>query len=88
MLPALWQPQDSGLNAAINQMANAVARLPYKIEKEQPTLPSAKYNTLFSTVKSLLDIQEEAELPEFWFTLAAATKKQEFSIFPALLMPL
>jgi hypothetical protein len=34
---------------------------------------------LFTSLKSMLNVNVEAELPEFWFTLAAAPKKQEFS---------
>jgi hypothetical protein len=29
---------------------------------------------------TLLNVQEEAQLPEFWFQFAAAKKKQEFSV--------
>jgi hypothetical protein len=88
-LPNLYDKNDTGLNAAIIRMANAVssqadeahtARLAREIERDQPTLPSSKFNLLFNVLKSLLNVQEEAELPELWFTLAAATKKQEFSV--------
>jgi hypothetical protein len=88
-LPNLHDKNDTGLNAAIIRMANAVssqadeahtARLAREIERDQPTLPSSKFNLLFTVLKSLLNVQDEAELPEFWFTLAAAPKKQEFSI--------
>jgi hypothetical protein len=42
-------------------------------ERDQPTLlvPSAKFNVLFTVLKSLLNIQDKGELPELWFTLAA-----------------
>lgn len=88
-LPDLPTSKDPGLNSAIIQMANAVATqankahttcLAKEIEKEQPTLPSAKFSILFPTLKMLLNVAEEADLPKLWFALAAATKKQEFSV--------
>jgi hypothetical protein len=88
-LPALRHSPEPSLNAAIVQMANAVAtqateahtaRLAREIEKDQPILPSARYSALFSVLKNLLNVRDEAELPEFWFTLAATPKKQEFSV--------
>jgi hypothetical protein len=93
-LPALKQGQEPGVNAAIIQMANAVAsqateartaRLAREIERDQPTLPSTKFAALFSTLKSCLDVEDEGHLPEFWFTLAATPKKQEFSVIRELL---
>jgi hypothetical protein len=77
-----------GFEATLVQMANALvtqnaearnARLVHELERDQPTLPSAKFNMLFTSLKSMLNVNVEAELPEFWFTLAAAPKKQEFS---------
>jgi hypothetical protein len=88
-LPALSNPQDSGLNSAIVQMANAVAtqateahtaRLAREIERDQPVLPSVKFRSLFTLLKGYLNVADENELPEFWFSLAAAPKKQEFSV--------
>jgi len=88
-LPYLEDPQDPGLNSAIIQMANAVAsqaaeaqtsRLAREIERDQPTLPSSKFSALFPVLKNLLNVRDEGDLPEFWFALAAATKKQEFSV--------
>ena len=37
------------------------------------------------TLKSCLDVEDEGQLPEFWFTLAATPKKQEFSVIRKLL---
>jgi hypothetical protein len=94
ILPALKPQQDPSLNAAIVHMANAVAtqateaqtaRLAREIERDQPTLPSTKFAALFSTLKACLNVNEETELPEFWFTLAATPKKQEFSVIRDLL---
>jgi len=31
-------------------------------------------------LKAYLNIADENDLPEFWFSLAAAPKKQEFSV--------
>jgi len=87
-LPALLHPQDPGLNSAIIQMANAVAtqateahtaRLAREIEKDQPILPSVKFRS-FTMLKAYLNIADENDLPKFWFSLAAAPKKQEFSV--------
>jgi len=89
MLPTLRHQQDPGLNTALIQMANAVAsqaaeahtaRLAKELEKERPTMPSTKYGVLFPTLQLLLNITDEANLPELWFSLAAAPKKQEFSV--------
>jgi len=67
-------------DALVTQNAEARnARLVQELERDQPTLPSAKFNMLFTSLKSMLNVNVEAELPEFWFTLAAAPKKQEFS---------
>jgi hypothetical protein len=88
-LPALRHQQDPGLYTAIIQMAHAVAsqaneaqtaRLAREGGRDQPTLPSAKFSLLFPSLKRFLCLEEEAQLPEFWFTLAAAKKKQEFSV--------
>jgi hypothetical protein len=87
--PDLKSQSDQGLNSAIIQMAKAVsdqaqeahsARLAREIAKDQPTLPSTKFSSLFTTLLALLNVREEAELPDFWFSLSAASKKQEFSI--------
>jgi len=52
-LPYIHQQQDPGLHTAIVQMANAIttqanevrtARLAKEVERDQPTLPSAKFN--------------------------------------------
>jgi hypothetical protein len=43
------------------------------------TLPSAKFIMLFESLKLMLNVADEASLPDFWFRLAAAPKKQEFS---------
>jgi len=94
ILPALKPQQDPSLNAAIVHMANAVAtqateaqtaRLAREIERDQPTLPSTKFAALFNKLKACLNVTEEAELPDFWFTLAATPKKQEFSVIRDLL---
>jgi len=37
------------------------------------------------TLKSCLDVEDKGQLPEFWFTLAATPKKQEFSVIRKLL---
>jgi len=88
-LPRLRERQDVGLNTAIIQMANAVAtqanearsaRLAKEAERDQPTLPSVKFNLLFNNLKNYLNVQDEVEFPEFWFSLAAAKKKQEFGV--------
>jgi hypothetical protein len=34
---------------------------------------------LFESLKLMLNVADEASLPDFWFRLAAAPKKQEFS---------
>jgi len=68
-------------NAVATQATEAhTARLAREIEKDQPILPSSRYSALFSVLKNLLNVREEAELPKFWFTLAATPKKQEFSV--------
>ncbi len=56
------------------------ARLAREIEKDQLILPSTKFSMLFTILKSLLNAQDEAALPDFWFALAVASKKQEFSV--------
>jgi hypothetical protein len=67
--------------AVSDQAAEAhTARLAKEIAKDQPTLPSTKFSVLFPILKSLLNVQDEANLPDFWFALAAAKKKQEFSV--------
>jgi len=88
-LPSLHNHHDPGLNAALIQMANAVssqaaeaqtARLAKEIERDRPPMPSQKFGVLFNTLKLLLNVADENDLPEIWFTLAAASKKQEFSV--------
>jgi len=88
MLPNRAAPA-TGLEAALTQFANAVitqtnevrtARLARDIERELPTTPTAKFGMLMESLKNLLAVQEEAELPDFWFQFSAAKKKQEFSI--------
>jgi hypothetical protein len=88
VLPGLGQPP-AGLEAAIAQMANAVvnqtsearnARMVRELECEQPTTPSTKFGLLLDSLKSYLHVTAKEQLPEFWFQLAAAPKKQEFSI--------
>jgi hypothetical protein len=87
-LTARGQPP-AGLEAAIVQMASAVvnqtsearsARLAREIEREQPTTPATKFGLLLDSLKAYLNVDDKAQLPEFWFQLAAAPKKQEFSI--------
>jgi len=77
-----------GFEASLATMANALVmqnnearntRMAKELERDQPTLPSAKFNMLFSSLKQMLNVAEEENLPEFWFALAAAPKKQEFS---------
>jgi len=89
MLPALQEPNDPGLNTALVQMANAVAnqaaeahtaRLAREIEKEQPTMPTTKFNALYNNLKAYLNVTEDDSLPDLWFTLAASSKRQEFSV--------
>lgn len=84
-----------GLETAIASMANAIstqtlearnARIAKDVEREQPTTPSTKFGLLFESLKSFLNVQEEQELPDFWFQLAAAPKKQEFSIIKEYLL--
>jgi hypothetical protein len=88
-LPELQAPASLGYDPAIMHLANAVAnqatavredRLAREIERERPTVPSSKFQLLFNTLKTLLSVQDEAELPDFWFLLAAAAKKQEFAV--------
>ena len=68
-------------NAVANQATEAhTARLAREVEKDQPTLPSTKFNALYHNLKSYLNVTEDENLPDFWFSLAAATKRQEFSI--------
>jgi hypothetical protein len=88
MLPSRNAPS-MGLEAALTQFANAVAthttkdrtaRLARDIEKDMPTTPAAKFGLLIDSLKNLLNVEDEADLPEFWFQLSAAKKKQEFSV--------
>jgi hypothetical protein len=78
-----------GLEAALSQFANAVvtqttedrnARLARDLEREMPTTPAAKFGLLLDSLKNLLSVAEEADLPKFWFQFSAAKKKQEFSV--------
>lgn len=84
-----------GLETAITNMATAIssqtlearsARIAREVERDQPTLPSTKFGLLFDSLKSFLNVQEEHELRDFWFQLAAAPKKQEFSIIKEYLL--
>jgi hypothetical protein len=79
----------TGLEIAINNMATAVtnqanevnrAQIARAIEREAPTTPATKFGLLLPSLKNLLAVQEEEELPEFWFQFASANKKQEFSV--------
>jgi len=88
-LPHLKPTPSLGYDPAIMHLANAVAhqateareeRIAREVERERPTLPSAKFNLLFDNLKSLLNVTEEDQLPEFWFSLAAASKKHEFGV--------
>jgi hypothetical protein len=78
-----------GLAAAINHMATAVtqqaaevqrAQLARTAERDAPSTPATKFGLLLDSLKHYLNVQEENELPEFWFQFAAAPKKQEFSV--------
>jgi hypothetical protein len=84
-----------GLETTIATMASAItsqtlenrtARIARDVEREQPTTPSAKFGLLFDSLKSFLNVQEENELPDFWFQFSMAPKKQEFSILKEYLL--
>jgi hypothetical protein len=88
-LPGLLHTHQEGLDTALVQMAHVIgaqateartARLAREVAADQPTLPSAKLALMLPTLLSYLEIQDETELPDFWFTLAATPKKQEFNI--------
>jgi len=88
-LPHLRPTPALGYDPAIMHWANAVAhqataareeRIARDVERDRPTLPSVKFVLLFDSLKLLLNITEEEQLPEFWFSLAAASKKQEFAV--------
>ncbi|MFN9983334.1 MAG: hypothetical protein ACK53Y_25630, partial [bacterium] len=79
----------TGLEMAINHMATAVTQqtaevnrtqLARAIEKEAPATPSSKFGLLLNSLKNYLSVEDEQDLPEFWFQFAAASKKQEFSV--------
>jgi hypothetical protein len=79
----------TGLELAINHMATAVAQqtaetnranLARAAERDAPVTPSSKFGLLLESLKHYLHVQEEDELPEFWFQFASASKKQEFSV--------
>ena len=79
----------TGLELAINHMATAVSQQTAEVnratsaravEREAPTTPSSKFGLLLDSLKHYLHVQEEQELPEFWFQFVAASKKQEFSV--------
>jgi hypothetical protein len=79
----------TGLELAINHMATAVtqqtaevnrAQLARAVEREAPVTPANKFGLLLNSLKHYLHVQEEEELPEFWFQFASASKKQEFSM--------
>jgi hypothetical protein len=68
-------------NAVASQATEArTARLAKEVAQDQPTLPSTKYALMFPALLSLLSVAQEADLPEFWLTLAATPKKQKFRI--------
>jgi len=88
-IPNLRPGVNLGYDPALMHLATAVAtqatearndRLAREVERERPTLPSAKFNLLYPTLQSLLSVQDEQDLPEFWFSFANATKKQEFGV--------
>ena len=88
LLPNRLSPSQ-GLEAALTQFATAVTtqtledrnmRLAREIERDAPTTPANKFGLLLESLLNLLNVQEEAQLPEFWFQFSAAKKKQEFSI--------
>jgi hypothetical protein len=79
----------TGLEMAINHMATAVTQqtaevnrtqLARAIEREAPATPASKFGLFLDSLKHYLSIEEEQDLPEFWFQFAAASKKQEFSV--------
>jgi hypothetical protein len=79
----------TGLELAINHMATAVtqqteqvnrAQLARAVERDAPTTPATKFGLLLDSLKHYLQVEEEQDLPEFWFQFSAATKKQEFSV--------
>jgi len=65
---------------AVNSQVNeaCTARLVHELERDQPVLPSTKFETLFSSLLNYLNVNSEQHLPKFWFKLAASKKKQEF----------
>lgn len=88
LLPNRTAPSQ-GLEAALSQFATAVTtqtiedrnhRLARELERDAPTTPANKFGMLLDSLLNLLNVQEEAQLPEFWFQFAAAKKKQEFGI--------
>jgi len=79
----------TGLEMAINHMATAVTQqtaevnrtqLARAIEREAPAMPASKFGLLLDSLKHYLSVEEEQDLPEFWFQFAAASKKEEFSV--------
>jgi hypothetical protein len=83
------QNMSTGLEMAINHMATAVTQqtaevnrtqLARAIEREAPATPASKFGLLLDSLKNYLSVEEEQDLPEFWFQFAAASKKQEFSV--------
>ncbi len=62
------------------------ARIARDVEREQLTTPSTKFGLLFDSLMCFLNVQEEQALPKFWFQLATAPKKQEFSIIKEYLL--
>jgi hypothetical protein len=88
-LISLRQDVSTGLEVAINHMATAVtqqatevnrAQMARAIEREAPVTPATKFGLLLDSLKNYLHIEDEQDLPEFWFQFAAATRKQEFSV--------
>jgi hypothetical protein len=83
------QNLSTGLELAINHMATAVtqqaeqvnrAQLARAVERDAPATPATKFGLLLDSLKHYLHVEDEQDLPEFWFQFAAATKNQEFSV--------
>jgi len=67
---------------AVTNQATEVNRalLARTIKRETPTTPATKFGLLLPSLKNFLHVQEEEELPDFWFQSTLASKKQEFSV--------
>jgi len=88
LLPNRTAPSQ-GLEAVLTQFATAVTtqtiedrnhRLARELECEAPMTLASKFGMLLDSLLNLVNVEEEAQLPEFWFQFAGAKKKQEFSI--------